>query len=104
MSARSDSFQDSSSKVSKKATLKAQARMALEEEHERTDGELKSNWPKAVDLYGSNLPCRLEGEVGDLVVLGKIPKEIDGTFYRMMVDPWCPPVEGNIPLDGDGNM
>ncbi|KAK4620085.1 Lignostilbene-alpha,beta-dioxygenase isozyme I [Fulvia fulva] len=104
MSARSDSFQDSSSKVSKKATLKAQARMALEEEHERTDGELKSNWPKAVDLYGSNLPCRLEGEVGDLVVLGKIPKEIDGTFYRMMVDPWCPPVEGNIPLDGDGNI
>lgn len=28
---------------------------------------LKSNWPVALDLYGSNLPCRLEGEVEDLV-------------------------------------
>lgn len=66
--------------------------------------ELKSKWPATEDLYGSNLPCRLEGEVSDLVVLGEIPKEIDGTFFRVMVDPFVPPVEGNVPLDGDGNM
>ncbi|KXS94188.1 hypothetical protein AC578_3321 [Pseudocercospora eumusae] len=66
--------------------------------------ELKSKWPLAVDLYGSNLPYRFEGEVADLVVYGTVPKEIDGTFYRVMVDPFVPPVEGNVPIDGDGNI
>ncbi|KAF2160872.1 hypothetical protein M409DRAFT_70177 [Zasmidium cellare ATCC 36951] len=65
---------------------------------------LKSKWPITLDLYGSNLPCRLEGEIEDLVVLGQIPKEIDGSFYRIMVDPFMPPCEGNVPLDGDGNI
>lgn len=45
--------------------------------------ELKSKWPDTYDLRGSNLPCRLEGEVADLVVLGTVPPEIDGTFYRV---------------------
>lgn len=44
---------------------------------------LTSKWPDTYDLRGSNLPCRLEGEVADLVVLGTIPPEIDGTFYRV---------------------
>ncbi|TDZ35007.1 Lignostilbene-alpha,beta-dioxygenase isozyme I [Colletotrichum spinosum] len=65
---------------------------------------LKTTWPQARDLTGGNLPCRLEGEVGDLVVLGEIPKEIDGTFYRVMTDPFVPPHPGNVPLDGDGNI
>lgn len=45
--------------------------------------ELTSKWPDTYDLRGSNLPCRLEGEVADLVVLGTVPPEIDGTFYRV---------------------
>ncbi|KAH6663313.1 lignostilbene dioxygenase [Plectosphaerella plurivora] len=65
---------------------------------------MKSKWPEALDLAGSNLPCRLEGEIADLVVLGEIPKEIDGTFYRVMTDPFAPPHPGNVPLDGDGNI
>jgi carotenoid cleavage dioxygenase len=65
---------------------------------------LKSKWPVALDLAGGNLPCRLEGEVQDLVVLGEIPKEIDGSFYRVMVDPFVPPDPKNVPLDGDGNI
>ncbi|KAL0941465.1 isoeugenol monooxygenase [Colletotrichum truncatum] len=65
---------------------------------------LKTKWPEAYDLAGSNLPCRLEGEIGDLVVLGEIPKEIDGTFYRVMTDPFVPPHPGNVPLDGDGHI
>lgn len=65
---------------------------------------LKSRWPVALDLAGSDAPCRLEGEIGDLVVLGDIPKEIDGTFYRVMVDPFVPPDPNNVPLDGDGNI
>lgn len=66
--------------------------------------QFKSKWPQALDLQGSNLPCRLEGEVADLVVLGEIPREIDGTFYRVMTDPFMPPHPGNVPLDGDGNV
>ncbi|KAF2223278.1 isoeugenol monooxygenase [Elsinoe ampelina] len=65
---------------------------------------LTSKWPVTADLAGSTLPCRLEGEIADLVVLGEIPVEIRGTFYRVMVDPALPPVPGNVPLDGDGNI
>ncbi|KAF1828402.1 carotenoid oxygenase [Decorospora gaudefroyi] len=65
---------------------------------------LESKWPPATDLRGSNLPCRLEGEVADLIILGEIPKEIDGTFYRVMTDPYMPPHPQNVPLDGDGNI
>ena len=38
------------------------------------------------------------------VVLGDIPKEIDGCFYRVMVDPFVPPHPDNVPIDGDGNI
>ncbi|KAK7548078.1 carotenoid oxygenase [Phyllosticta citricarpa] len=65
---------------------------------------LTSKWPVALDLTGSNLPCRLEGEIGDLVVMGEIPKEISGTFYRVMCDPFVPPHPDNVPLDGDGSI
>lgn len=65
---------------------------------------LTSKWPTALDLAGSNLPCRVEGEIADLIVLGEVPKEIDGTFYRVMVDPFVPPHPGNVPIDGDGNI
>lgn len=56
-----------------------------------TPTQLTSKWPVALDLAGSNKPCRLEGEVADLVVLGKIPLQLDGTFYRVMTDPFVPP-------------
>lgn len=58
------------------------------------DAHLKSSWPVAMDLAGSNYPCRLEGEVADLVVRGEIPKEFDGYFYRVMTDPWAAPHPG----------
>ena len=65
---------------------------------------LKSKWPIALDLAGSSLPCRLEGEVADLVVLGEILKEISGNFYRVMSDAFVPPHPNNVPIDGDGNI
>uniref|UniRef100_A0A0D2XF77 Lignostilbene alpha,beta-dioxygenase I n=1 Tax=Fusarium oxysporum (strain Fo5176) TaxID=660025 RepID=A0A0D2XF77_FUSOF len=65
---------------------------------------LKSKWPQAFDLAGSNSPCRIEGELSDLVVLGEIPPAIDGTFYRVMCDPFIPPHPNNVPLDGDGHV
>lgn len=65
---------------------------------------LKSGWPVTTDLIGSNLPSRMEGEVGDLVVYGKIPEELDGTFYRVMSDPYFKPADGFTPFDGDGSI
>lgn len=65
---------------------------------------LAPNWPQASDLTGFDAPSRIEGEIADLVVLGTIPPEIDGTFYRMMVDPFVAPDPRNVPLDGDGSV
>ena len=65
---------------------------------------MKSKWPAALDLAGGGTPCRLEGEVADLVVLGSIPKRLEGNFYRVMVDPFVPPHPQNVPIDGDGNI
>ncbi|SPO04631.1 related to lignostilbene alpha,beta-dioxygenase I [Cephalotrichum gorgonifer] len=65
---------------------------------------LTTKWPQALDLAGSNMPCRLEGEVGDLIVKGEIPSAIDGTFYRVMCDPFVPPDPNNVAIDGDGNI
>ena len=68
------------------------------------DGELSSKWPITKDLAGSVKPCRLEGEVGDLVVLETVPLELDGIFYRIMCDPFVPPHPGNVPIDGDDKL
>lgn len=61
-------------------------------------------WHISQDLAGSGIPCRLEGEVEDMVVFGEIPKEINGTFYRVMTDPFFPPHPGFTPVDGDGHI
>lgn len=65
---------------------------------------LATKWPVALDLAGSSMPCRIEGEIGDLVVLGEIPHGIDGTFYRVACDPFVPPDKNNVSIDGDGNV
>lgn len=64
---------------------------------------LKSNWPVTMDLSGSTAAGRFEAEVGDLIVYGEIPKEIDGTFYRVSPDRYTPK-EGAVPIDGDGSV
>lgn len=45
-----------------------------------------------------------ECEMDELVVYGEIPKEISGTWYRILIDPhFCP--KPNTPfVDGDGNV
>jgi carotenoid cleavage dioxygenase-like enzyme len=57
-----------------------------------------------MDSAGSILPCRLKGDMQHLVVLGEIPKDICGTFYRAMCDPFVPPDPNNVPIDDDGNI
>lgn len=65
---------------------------------------LPSIWSQSITPFANGIPGRFEGEVADLAVFGEIPKEIDGTFYRIMVDPLYPLKEGNPPIEGDGNV
>ncbi|EOD43887.1 putative lignostilbene dioxygenase protein [Neofusicoccum parvum UCRNP2] len=64
---------------------------------------LKSTWTKNLQAPFATYPGRFEGEIADLVVFGQVPKEIDGTFYRIMVDPFYP-MDQDVPIEGDGNI
>jgi carotenoid cleavage dioxygenase len=43
-------------------------------------------------------PCRFEGEASFLEVEGTLPRELNGTFYRVMPDPQFPPFIENDPV------
>ncbi|MBW8300511.1 MAG: carotenoid oxygenase family protein [Hydrogenophaga sp.] len=48
-------------------------------------------------------PARFEGEVFDLEIDGKVPEEIDGTFFQVAPDPQYPPMLGeDMFFNGDG--
>ncbi|KAJ5152643.1 uncharacterized protein N7482_009121 [Penicillium canariense] len=64
-----------------------------------------SRFPDRPQFSGFMKPCRVEGNVEHLEVLGEIPKNIDGTFYRVMPDPQLPPYIQDDPwFNGDGNI
>ncbi|RKK29775.1 hypothetical protein BFJ65_g1689 [Fusarium oxysporum f. sp. cepae] len=63
---------------------------------------LKSRWQWSRDLGGPDMPIRLEGEIGDVMVRGTIPDSIDGTFYRVAGDHVAPVPEKHSPLEGHG--
>lgn len=65
----------------------------------------KQTWPERPQFSGFMKPCRFEGEVQNMEVVGHIPEEIDGTFYRVMPDPQMVPFIENDPwFNGDGNI
>ncbi|EED16270.1 lignostilbene dioxygenase, putative [Talaromyces stipitatus ATCC 10500] len=67
--------------------------------------EYKSAFPDLPQFSGFMRPCRLEGEAFNLEVLGQIPQEIEGTFFRVMPDPQTPPfIENDTWFNGDGNV
>jgi carotenoid cleavage dioxygenase len=47
---------------------------------------------------------RFEAEIDELVVYGEIPKEISGTWYRILIDPHFTPQPNTPFVDGDGNV
>ncbi|KAF6824406.1 lignostilbene dioxygenase family protein [Colletotrichum musicola] len=65
---------------------------------------LESSWSQTLSPSNRNVIGRFEGEVADLPVFGTIPPQLSGTFYRILVDPFYPPPEGNPPIEGDGNV
>ena len=73
-------------------------------DHYRSFYGLRSGWRATADVGGGVTPCRIEGEVDDVVAFGNIPTAIDGTFYRVMSDPYFLPDAGYVPVDGDGSI
>lgn len=60
--------------------------------------EPRSAFPDRPQFSGFMRPCRVEGEASNLEVVGNVPKEIDGVFYRAMPDPQFPPFIDNDPV------
>ncbi|KAJ5201059.1 hypothetical protein N7449_005862 [Penicillium cf. viridicatum] len=61
------------------------------------------------DFASVSRPFRAEAGIEDVEVEGEIPKELDGTFYRVMQDPYYERnyyLNGSktIPFDGDGSI
>ena len=57
--------------------------------------------PKAFQgpvVSGFMRPVRFEGEINHLEIIGEIPKEISGTFYRVMPEPQFPAFVPNDPV------
>lgn len=66
---------------------------------------VKSHFPHRPQFQGFQKPGGVEGEVANLEVYGKIPDDLDGTFYRVMPDPQFPPFIENDPwFNGDGSI
>ncbi|KAH7014022.1 beta-carotene 15,15'-monooxygenase [Macrophomina phaseolina] len=60
-------------------------------------------FPETVAFSGFNKPSRFEGDIYALEYDGEIPKDIDGTFYRIQPDHQFPPLfEDDIHFNGDG--
>ncbi|EMR72786.1 putative lignostilbene dioxygenase protein [Eutypa lata UCREL1] len=61
------------------------------------------------DFAGASRPFRADAEIEDVEVEGEIPKELNGTFYRVSQDPYyerdyyCNGSK-TIPFDGDGSI
>ncbi|KAL1864757.1 hypothetical protein VTK73DRAFT_5672 [Phialemonium thermophilum] len=72
------------------------------------DGRLSGDRVKFpdTDVFRSmNKPSRIEGDVFDLEFSGTIPKDINGTFYRIQPDHRFPPLfEDDIHFNGDGSV
>ncbi|KAH1594738.1 hypothetical protein KXX34_001858 [Aspergillus fumigatus] len=67
--------------------------------------ESSSAFPNRPQFSGFMRPCRVEGEACNLEVLGQVPKDIDGVFFRVMPDPQFPPfIEDDPWFNGDGNI
>ena len=62
-----------------------------------------AHFPDHPMFTGINAPSRIEADVNDLEVVGEIPRQIDGAFYRVAADHQFPPRFSNdVPFNGDG--
>jgi len=61
-------------------------------------------FPVTPEYSGLNAPLGQEYELPDLTVEGRIPADVEGTFFRAVPDPAFPPFieDGGAVLSGDG--
>lgn len=60
-------------------------------------------FPDEFVYTGFMAPCRFEGEIYELEVIGDVPAQLDGVFYRVGPDPAFPAKAGkDIGFNGDG--
>lgn len=71
--------------------------------HETRFG-LHSPWEHYYHPINTYPQGRFECELDEVVLFGEIPKEISGTWYRILVDPHFCPQEGIPFVDGDGHV
>lgn len=61
------------------------------------------NYPQTIHFVGLNTPVGIEWSARNLDVIGTIPAEIYGAFFRAVPDPAHPPMfDDDIVLSGDG--
>ena len=66
-------------------------------------GQGMSGFPASPWFAGANTPSRAEVGVDRLKVIGAVPREIGGAFYRVAADQRFPPkYADDIPFNGDG--
>jgi carotenoid cleavage dioxygenase-like enzyme len=66
-------------------------------------GWVTTQFPRSPQLSGWEAPLRFEGDVYDLEITGEVPRELDGSFFRVAPDPQYPPRLGDdIFFNGDG--
>lgn len=62
-----------------------------------------TQFPELPMFAGINAPCRVETDIADLEVVGTIPPDLDGAFYRVGADHQYPPrFHNDVPFNGDG--
>ncbi|MBU3922046.1 MAG: carotenoid oxygenase family protein, partial [Alphaproteobacteria bacterium] len=60
-------------------------------------------FPQTIHFIGSNTPRREEYSLSDLEIIGTIPKEIDGAFFRAVPEnAQVPMFEDDVALSADG--
>lgn len=58
----------------------------LQEVEESLSTQAELAFPPGPFYNGAEAPCRFEAEIYHCTVKGRIPPEIDGTYYRCMPD------------------
>ncbi|MFO7275398.1 MAG: carotenoid oxygenase family protein [Pseudomonadota bacterium] len=60
--------------------------------------------PEAAEASRRPRLFRLECDIADCEVEGRLPEDLQGVFYRVGPDPQYPLAPGNIPFDGEGHV
>lgn len=65
---------------------------------------MHAKFPETPDFTGFQAPTRLEADLYGLeVVEGEVPRELNGTYFRVQPDPaWPPKLGRDISINGDG--